>query len=127
MKPSLIFTQYVWLVNTLHRYGRMTLEELSDKWIRDEVAEGNPLPRSTFNRHRDAILDMFGIIIDCQRRGGNKYYISNEEELTKDTVQNWMYSSLSINVALEDKRLLFDRIILEYVPSAGERRAWREK
>ena len=28
----------------------MTLEELNDKWIRDEVADGNPLSRSTFNR-----------------------------------------------------------------------------
>ena len=49
MKPSLIFSQYVWLVNTLRRYDRMTLEELNDKWIRDEVADGNPLSRSTFN------------------------------------------------------------------------------
>ncbi len=49
-KPFLIFSQYVWLVNTLRRYDRMTLEELNDKWIRDEVADGNPLSRSTFNR-----------------------------------------------------------------------------
>jgi len=38
MKPSLIFSQYVWLVNTLRWCGRLTLEELNDKWIRDEVA-----------------------------------------------------------------------------------------
>lgn len=37
MKPSLIFSQYVWLVNTLRRYDRMTLEELNDKWIRDAM------------------------------------------------------------------------------------------
>ena len=27
------------------------------------MSEGLPIARSTFNRHRDAILDMFGIII----------------------------------------------------------------
>ncbi len=43
----------------------MTLGQLNRKWMDDEVAEGNPLSRTTFNRHRDAILDMFGIIIDC--------------------------------------------------------------
>ena len=64
MKPSLIFTQYVWLVNTLRRYGRMTLDELSAKWQDDGIADGNPLSRTTFNRHRDAVLDMFGVIID---------------------------------------------------------------
>ena len=63
MKPSLIFSQYVWLVNTLRRYGRMTLEEINDKWQDDEVADGNPLSRSTFNRHRDAVLDMFGVML----------------------------------------------------------------
>ena len=79
MKPSLIFSQYVWLVNTLRRYDRMTLEELNDKWIRDEVADGNPLSRSTFNRHRDAVLDMFGVIIECDAQDGYRYYIDNPE------------------------------------------------
>ena len=63
MKPSMIFHQYIWLVNTLRRYKKMTLDELSQRWVDDEVADGNPLSRSSFNRHRDAILDMFGIVI----------------------------------------------------------------
>jgi hypothetical protein len=29
----------------------------------DGVADGNPLQRVSFYRHRDAILDMFGIVI----------------------------------------------------------------
>ena len=60
-----IIRQYLWVVNTLMSNGRMTLEELSRKWRDDKVADGRPLQRSTFNRHRDAILSMFGIIIDC--------------------------------------------------------------
>lgn len=120
MKPSLIFTQYVWLVNTLHRYGRMTLEELSDKWIRDEVAEGNPLPRSTFNRHRDAILDMFGIIIECDRKDGFQYYIYNDEALEESTIQNWMFSTLSVSSALSESKGVHDRILLERIPSDGD-------
>lgn len=120
MRTSYIFKQLTWLVEVIRHNRRITLKALSEKWSRTEMSGGLPLARASFYRYKDAILDMFGIIIDCQRRGGNKYYIANEEELTKDTVQNWMYSSLSINMALEDKRLLFDRIILEYVPSAGE-------
>ena len=52
---------YVWIVNTLRQRRKLTLSELNDLWVTDEVAEGNPLPRSSFNKYRDAILDMFGL------------------------------------------------------------------
>lgn len=55
MKPSMIFHQYVWIINTLRRKGRLTFEQLNRRWMAEGVADGNPLPRSTFNRHRDAI------------------------------------------------------------------------
>jgi hypothetical protein len=32
------------------------------------MSEGAPLSRTTFNRHKDAIEDIFGIYIDCDRR-----------------------------------------------------------
>ena len=66
MKPAQ-FQQYVWIINTLRKQKRMTFDELNRKWQDSEVAEGNPLQRSSFNRHRDAILNMFGIIIDCDQ------------------------------------------------------------
>jgi hypothetical protein len=37
------------------------------------MSEGIPLSRTTFNRHKDAIEDIFGIYIDCDRRDG--YFI----------------------------------------------------
>ena len=80
MKPAQIFQQYIWIINTLRAYRQQTLEELNQKWQDDRVADGNPLQRSSFNRHRDAILSMFGIIIDCDKKT-YKYYISNEEVL----------------------------------------------
>ena len=65
MKPAQIFHQYIWIINTLRAYKQLTLEELNQKWQEDLVADGNPLMRSSFNRHRDAIADMFGIDICC--------------------------------------------------------------
>lgn len=81
MKPSIIFHQYIWIINTLRRKGRLTLEQLNDRWMRDGVADGNPLPRTTFNRHRDAILDMFGVVIECDKSSGYKYYIARKKAL----------------------------------------------
>lgn len=60
MKTYALFQEYIWLVNTIHRYGKLTLEEINRRWMETEMSEGIPIARSTFNRHRDAILDMFG-------------------------------------------------------------------
>ncbi len=120
MKPALIFQQYIWLINTLRRYRRLTLEELNRHWVDDEVAEGNPLSRSSFNRHRDAILDMFGVVIECDARDGYKYYIYNPEVFDDDSLERWMLSTLTVGGVLSDSISLKDRIILENVPAGEE-------
>lgn len=120
MKSYALFQEYIWLVNTIHRFGRLTLDEINQKWLDTEMSEGQGIARSTFNRHRDAILDMFGIIIDCDKKDGFRYYIYNEEVLEEDTIQNWMLSTLSVNTMLAENRSVHDRIVLEQIPSDGE-------
>ena len=120
MKSYALFQEYIWLVNTIHRFGRLTLEEINQRWLDTEMSEGIPIARSTFNRHRDAILDMFGIIIECDRKDGFRYYIFNEEVLEEETIQNWMLSTLSVNSMLSESRSVHNRILLESIPSDGE-------
>ena len=119
MKPAQIFHQYIWIINTLRAHRKMTLEELNQKWQDDGVAEGNPLPRSSFNRHRDAIQDMFGIIIDCEPKT-YKYYISNAEVLSDGSISQWLFSTLTVHGVLADCAAIKDRIILENVPAGEE-------
>ncbi len=120
MKAYALFQEYIWLVNTIHKAGRLTLEEINRRWLRTEMSEGISIARSTFNRHRDAILDMFGIIIECDRKDRFRYYIFNEEVLEEDTIQNWMLSTLSVNSVLSESKGVYDRILLEHIPSDGE-------
>ena len=120
MKAYALFQEYIWLVNTIHRFGRLTLEEINQRWLDTELSEGIPIARSTFNRHRDAILDMFGIIIECDRKDGFRYYIFNEEVLEEDTIQNWMLSTLSVNSILSESKAVQKRILLESIPSDGD-------
>ena len=120
MKSYALFQEYIWLVNTIHHFGRLTLEEINRRWLDTEMSEGIPIARSTFNRHRDAILDMFGIIIECDRKDGFRYYIYNEEVLEEDTIQNWMLSTLSVNSILSESKAVQNRILLESIPSDGE-------
>ena len=118
MKPAQIFHQYIWIINTLRAYRQLTLEELNKKWQDDKVADGNPLQRSSFNRHRDAILDMFGIIIDCDKKT-YKYYISNKEVLSDDSIERWLFSTLTVHGMLADSAAVKERLVLENAP-AGE-------
>ena len=37
MKPARIFQQYIWIVNTLRQYKKLSLEQLNELWVKDEV------------------------------------------------------------------------------------------
>ena len=107
---------YLWIINTLKAYGGMTFEELGRKWVEDKVIGGNPLIRSSFNRHRDDILDMLGIVIDCDRET-YRYYIGNPEVLSDASVERWLYSTMTVHGMLADSVGMKERVVLENVPA----------
>ena len=119
MKTPELFKEYIWLVNTIHQAGYISLNDINEKWLQTDMSQGIEMARSTFNRHRVAIEDIFGIIIDCKRRGGYRYYIGNEDVLREDTIQNWMLSTLSVSNVVFESLSLQDRILLETIPAAG--------
>ena len=120
MKTPTLFREYIWLVNTIYHAGKISLADINTRWMRTDMSDGLPLSRTTFNRHKDAIEDIFGIYIDCDRRDGYRYYIGNEEVLREDTVQNWMLSTLTVNNLVSESMSLQHRIMLENIPSDGE-------
>jgi hypothetical protein len=121
MKAAGIFRQYIWLVETIYRFRRITLNELNEQWVKTEMSGGIPMHRSLFNRHRKAIEDMFGLCIECKRCGNEyPYYIENEEALKDDNIQHWMLDSLSISNLLMESQSLKDRIILEKIPAGKQ-------
>lgn len=99
----------------------MTLAEISELWRHQEETDGQELSRTTFNRHRDSILDIFGVIIECDRKDGYRYYIENEEVLRENSIQNWMFSTLSVSNMLEGNAGLQNRILLESIPSGDDK------
>ncbi len=119
MATTTQYREFIWLIETIKRARRITFAELSQKWAESDFGGGIPLSRTTFNRHRDAVLDMFGIIIDCDRRDGYTYYIANPEALEENTVQNWMFSIISVGNILSEGLSVQNRILLENVPSGG--------
>ena len=120
MKASEIFKQYIWLTDTIYRSGGISLQELNERWVRTEMSGGLPMTRMTFNRHKMAIEEIFGLCIECQRKGGYYYYIENEEVLKNNNLQHWLLDSLSISNMLMDSSSLNDRIVLENIPAGKE-------
>ena len=121
MTTPTLFKEYIWLVNTIYKARRITLNDINEKWLKTEMSEGVELARSTFNRHKAAIEDIFGINIECDRKNGYKYYIGNVEVLREESVQNWIFSTLSVNNIISESLSLYNRILLESIPSSDER------
>lgn len=120
MKSYELFKKYIWLINTIHRAGRISLQEINSKWIRSDMSGGENMSRTTFNRHKSAIEEMFGILIGCNRKNGYTYYIENNSVLYGDSLQNWMLSTISVNNLISESMGLQNRILLENIPSENE-------
>lgn len=118
MKVTEMFKEYIWLVNTIYTAREITFDEIQRKWLNTELSGGIELAKSTFHRHKDAIQDMFGLYIGCDKKNGFKYFISNAHVLNEDTVQNWILSTLSVSNIVSESIAVQDRILLEKIPCA---------
>lgn len=112
-----LFSRYVWLLETIHRAGKITFEEINARWLRSELSGGEALSLRTFHHHRDAIEELFDINIECSKRGGYCYYIEDTEELEKGCVRKWLLNSFAVDNLIVESRKLKSRILLEEVPS----------
>ena len=120
MKSKMLFREYIWLVNTIWKARKISLADINSKWVRTSMSDGKDLSRTTFNRHKDAIEDIFGIFIKCDASDGYKYYIQNSHALHEDSVQSWMLSTLSVSNVISESMSLQDRILLESVHTADD-------
>lgn len=121
MKAAEIFKQYIWLTETIYQARQISLQELNERWVKTEMSGGLPMARTTFNRCRKAIEDMFDLCIECRQVGKEHlYYIENEEVLKNNNIQQWMFDFLSISNLLMESSSLKNRILLEKIPSGKE-------
>ncbi|MBE6235458.1 MAG: WYL domain-containing protein [Bacteroidales bacterium] len=115
-----LLQKYIWLVQTFIRAGRhgLSLNEISDRW---EDRFGGDYPRRTFNNHRDAVEEVFGIRIECDR-STNRYFIGSAEDLTDENAETaWLINTFTVNNMLTlAKERLQGRISVEDIPS-GQR------
>lgn len=108
--------KYVWLVETIYNAGRITYDDINKKWQQEDF-DGKELPLRTFHKWRIAVEEMFGLNIECERKGGYHYYIGNPDEIENRGLRSWLLSTISVSNLLLDSQQLKSRILLEEVPS----------
>ena len=115
-----LITKYVWVIETIYRRRKISFKDLNELWLRDDISRGVDIPKRTFDNWRYVIWDMFGISIVNENRGEYRYYIENEEDISKNGLRSWLYNTFCVSNALANSQSIKDRILLEYVPSGQQ-------
>lgn len=112
-----LLNKYIWLVQKFITAGDrgLSMEEIGNAW---ERKFGTSYARRTFNNHREAIGEVFGIAIECDR-STNRYFIPDSGSISdKDTGISWLIDTFTVNNMLSlSKEKLSGRISVEEVPS----------
>lgn len=112
-----LLKKYIWLVQTFIRAGEagLSLDEICGKW---ENRFDSPYSRRTFNNHREAVEEVFGIRIECNR-STNRYFIGYSEDIADENAETaWLINTFTVNNMLSlGKERLSGRISVEDIPS----------
>ena len=114
---SELLRKYIWLVQTFIKEGDrgLSLDELIRKW---EIRWGSAYSRRTFNNHREAVEDVFGIRIECNRSTMH-YFIRYSEDVQDESADTaWLINIFTVNNLLSlGKERLSGRVSVEDIPS----------
>lgn len=114
---SNLIGRYVWLVDTLRRHKRLTFQEINELWQESGLGYGDVFPKRTFHNHQKAIADLFDVDIECDRKDGYRYYLSEPERLEGNNLRSWLISSYATLNQIQADSKLENRIVFEDIPS----------
>lgn len=115
-----LLNRYIWIVDTIKRFGRISRKELDRRWANSPYANGEArIPRRTFYNYRQAIEELFSVTILCDPVT-YEYYIEEEPGSAGEQITNWLLNASATSNVLQGSRDMASRIMLEEVPSARE-------
>jgi predicted DNA-binding transcriptional regulator YafY len=114
---SKLLKRYIWLIDTISRAGILTLEDINSQWCDSTHYDGKDIPPRTFHDHREAIDELFGIRIVCNKFN-YQYSIEDNKEFKRNDVKRWLLETFSVSNMLCESEKIKDRIVVEDVPSA---------
>ena len=111
--------KYVWLVETIYKSEGISFDNINRKWLNDEMSD-KPISIRTFHKWRNAIEEMFGLVIDNENGGGYRYYIQNADDLKNGTMRSWLFNTLTVSNLMIESLNIKKKIIFEEVPVGEE-------
>ena len=114
---SKTYLRYIWLLDTISnsKYP-LTYDGIVKLWEGSPCAYMGGLPIRTFHEHRKGIEEMFGVIIECDKSKGYKYYIKNPEVLKQKPYAELLMRRYNVPQDFSTFHMMRDRIILEDIP-----------
>ena len=112
-----LLNSYIWLADTIRRYGRITRGEIDRLWRQSPFSEGDGLPRRTFHNYKLAAEELFKLEIKCDP-STYEYYIEGAGD--NDSVTEWLLNTAVTHEVLSNSTDVSERISVEDVPSARE-------
>ncbi len=107
------YAKYVDLLSFV-RNRKPTLKEIMDYW---EDSYDENLSTRTFHRYREAVSDIFGLEIKCDK-STYRYYLEDLDEL-QNSLQAWLLDSYTAFNQVKADEKLAGRVIYEEVPSGS--------
>lgn len=114
---SELIDKYVWLIQTFIDAGEngLLLDEIITKW---ENRYGTDYSRRTFNNHREAVADIFGIEIECDRRNNHYFIRYGKDAIDEQSSVGWLINTFTVNNLLSlGRERLTGRVSVENIPS----------
>ena len=112
-----LFKRLIWLVDTIYSAGHITRDEIDRRWARSSYNDDHDpdYGERNFHRHKDAVYDMFGIEIVCNRTT-KEYYLANMGDAERGGVRSWLIDTFAINNMVNLAGDMQDRILFERIP-----------
>ena len=115
-----LLNKYVWLVETIYKAKKITYEDINKRWLDNDMSEGKQLPIRTFHKWRQAIEEMFGLIIENENSGQYRYYIQNADELKSGSMRSWLFNTLTVSNLMMDSVSIKDKVLFEEIPDGEQ-------
>ena len=82
-------------METINKAKKITFEEINEKWLDNDMSENKPLSIRTFHKWKNAIQELFGLIIENEKGSQYRYYIQNADELKNGSMRSWLFNTLT--------------------------------
>lgn len=109
---------YIWIVDTILKYGRISKKDLNELWMKSSYSGGNPMADRTFYKYRRGIEETFSIEIQCDK--GGCYSIDSDESPQVRQFADWTLNNSAAANVMQKIGSSSGRIEIEDVPSARE-------